>query len=205
MRVHYGFDEVGAITNPVVTTGSFDGVHLGHKVIINRINEIARSIGGESVLITFYPHPRKVLYPETAGKNLMFILSQREKIELLSKTGLDHLIIVKFTLEFSKISSVQFIRDYLISKLNARYIVVGFNHHFGHNREGDYEELKQLSSELKFMVEEIPEQDIQQETVSSTTIRKALLEGKIQRANAYLDHYYMIIGALGKGSPLARK
>ncbi|MBC7126531.1 MAG: riboflavin biosynthesis protein RibF, partial [Bacteroidales bacterium] len=130
MKVHYGFDGIGEITNPVVTTGSFDGVHLGHKVIINRINEIAQSIGGESVLITFYPHPRKVLYPETAGKNLMFILSQREKIELLSKTGLDHLIIVKFTLEFSKISSVQFIRDYLISKLNARYIVVGFNHHF---------------------------------------------------------------------------
>lgn len=200
MQVHYGFDNINTIRNPVITTGSFDGVHLGHKVIINRINEIARSIGGESVLITFYPHPRKVLYPETAGKNLMFILSQREKIELLSKTGLDHLIIVKFTLEFSKISSVQFIRDFLISKLNARYIVVGFNHHFGHNREGDYEELKQLSLAYNFMVEEIPEQDIQQETVSSTTIRKALLEGKIQRANAYLDHYYMIIGALGKGS-----
>lgn len=200
MKVHYGFDGIGEIANPVVTTGSFDGVHLGHKVIINRINDIARSIGGESVLITFYPHPRKVLYPETAGKNLMFILSQREKVELLSKTGLDHLIIVKFTLEFSKISSVQFIRDYLISKLKARYIVVGFNHHFGHNREGDYSELKKLSSEYDFLVEEIPEQDIQQETVSSTTIRKALLEGKIQRANAYLDHYYMIIGALGKGS-----
>ncbi len=200
MQIHYGFENLGDIKNPVVTTGSFDGVHLGHKVIINRINEIARSIGGESVLITFYPHPRKVLYPETAGKNLLFILSQREKIELLSKTGLDHLIIVKFTLEFSGISSIQFIRDFLISKLNARYIVVGFNHHFGHNREGDYDELRKLSSQYNFMVEEIPEQDIQQEIVSSTTIRKALLEGKIQRANAYLDHYYMIIGALGKGS-----
>lgn len=205
MQVHYGFENVGTIRNPVVTTGSFDGVHLGHKVIINRINEIARSIGGESVLITFYPHPRKVLYPETVGKNLMFILSQREKIELLSKTGLDHLIIVKFTLEFSKISSVQFTKDFLISKLNARYIVVGFNHHFGHNREGDYQELKQLSSQYNFMVEEIPEQDIQQETVSSTTIRKALLDGKIQRANAYLDHYYIIIGALGKGSHFFRE
>ncbi|MDI3526526.1 MAG: riboflavin kinase / adenylyltransferase [Tenuifilum sp.] len=202
MKVHYGFDDLGDICNPVVTTGSFDGVHLGHKAIINRINEIARSIGGESVLITFYPHPRKVLYPETAGKNLMFILSQREKIELLSKTGLDHLIIVKFTLEFSKISSNQFIRDFLLSKLKAKYIVVGFNHHFGHNREGDYEELKKLSVEYNFSVEEIPEQDIHQETVSSTTIRKALLEGKIQRANAYLDHYYIIIGALGKGSHL---
>lgn len=200
MKVHYGFDDVGSIVNPVVTTGSFDGVHLGHKVIINRINEIARNIGGESVLITFYPHPRKVLYPETEGKNLLFILSQREKVELLSKTGLDHLIIVKFTLEFSKISSLQFIRDFLINKLKASYIVVGFNHHFGHNREGDYDELKKLSTQYNFMVEEIPEQDIQQETVSSTTIRKALLEGKIQRANAYLDHYYMIIGSLGKGS-----
>ncbi|HBI80819.1 MAG TPA: riboflavin biosynthesis protein RibF [Bacteroidales bacterium] len=204
MKVHHGFDSIGTIKNPVVTTGSFDGVHLGHKVIINRINEIARSIDGESVLITFYPHPRKVLYPETTGKNLMFILSQREKIELLSKTGLHHLIIVNFTLEFSKISSVQFIKDFLLGKLNARYIVVGFNHHFGHNREGDYEELKKLSSQYNFIVEEIPEQYIQQETVSSTTIRKALLEGKIQRANAYLDHYYLIIGSLGKGTHFFR-
>ncbi|MFP4555273.1 MAG: bifunctional riboflavin kinase/FMN adenylyltransferase [Bacteroidales bacterium] len=200
MQVHYGFDQAKSIKNPVVTTGSFDGVHIGHRVIIDRINEIARSINGESVLITFYPHPRKVLYPETEGKDLMFISSQKEKIEQLSKAGLKHLIIVKFTLEFSRTSSEQFIRDMLIGKLNAKFIVVGFNHHFGHNRQGDYDYLYKLSNELSFGVEEIPEQDIQHETVSSTTIRKALKDGRIQRANAYLDHQYVIIGGLGKGT-----
>jgi len=200
MQVHHGFDEVKNIKNAVVTTGSFDGVHIGHKTIINRVNEIAKSIGGESVLITFFPHPRKVLYPETAGKDLMFINSQKEKIELLRKTGLDHLVIVNFTLEFSRVSSHDFIRNYLVEKLNVKYIVVGFNHHFGHNREGDYSYLYKMKDELGFNVEEIPEQDIQHETVSSTTIRKALKDGRIQRANAYLDHRYIIIGSLGKGT-----
>ena len=200
MQVHYGFEDAKTIKNAVVTTGSFDGVHIGHKTIINRINEIARNINGESVLITFFPHPRKVLYPETQGKDLMFINSQKEKIELLRKTGLDHLVIVNFTLEFSRVSSNDFIRNFLIDKLKAKYIVVGFNHHFGHNREGDYSYLYKLKEELDFEVEEIPEQDIQHETVSSTTIRKSLKEGRIQRANAYLDHQYIIIGALGKGT-----
>jgi riboflavin kinase/FMN adenylyltransferase len=204
MQVHYGFENAKGIKNPVVTTGSFDGVHIGHKAIINRINAIARQIGGESVLISFYPHPRKVLYPETEGKDLMFINSQKEKIELLSKSGLNHLIIVKFTLEFSRTSSEQFIRNILIEKLGARFIVVGFNHHFGHNKQGDYEYLYNLSKELNFGVEEIPEQDIQHETVSSTAIRKALKEGRIQRANAYLDHQYIIIGGLGKGTHFFR-
>jgi riboflavin kinase/FMN adenylyltransferase len=200
MQVHFGFEEATNIKNPVVTTGSFDGVHIGHKTIINRINEIARSINGESVLITFYPHPRKVLYPETAGKELMFISSQKEKIEQLRKAGLDHLIIVKFTIEFSRTSSEHFIRDVLVGQLGAKFIVVGFNHHFGHNRQGDYEYLYNLSKELNFGVEEIPEQDIQHETVSSSTIRKAIKEGRIQRANAYLDHKYIIVGGLGKGT-----
>ncbi len=205
MQVHYGFDEAIGIKNPVITTGSFDGVHIGHKTIINRINEIARGIDGESVLITFYPHPRKVLYPETAGKDLMFISSQKEKIELLRKAGVAHLIVVKFTIDFSRTTSEQFIRDILVGKLGAKFIVVGFNHHFGHNRQGDYEYLYNLSQELGFGVEEIPEQDIQHETVSSTTIRKAIKDGRIQRANAYLDHQYIIIGGLGKGTHFFRE
>ena len=200
MQVHYGFDEAKNVKNAVVTTGSFDGVHIGHKAILNRIIEIAKKIDGESVLVTFYPHPRKVLYPETQGKDLMFINSQKEKIELLGKTGLDHLIVVNFTLEFSRVSSHDFILNFLVAKLNAKFIVVGFNHHFGHNREGDYSYLYKLKNEHGFEVEEIPEQDIQHETVSSTAIRKALKDGRIQRANAYLDHQYIIIGALGKGT-----
>jgi len=205
MRVHYGFEELGTIRNPVVTTGSFDGVHVGHKTIINRIKEIAKVIKGESVLITFYPHPRKVLYPETEGKDLLFINSQKEKLVLLAKSGLDHLIIVRFSLEFSKITSEEFIKGILLGKLHAKCIVVGFNHHFGHNRVGDYEYLYRLSKVEGFRVEEIPEQDIHHETVSSTTIRKALLDGRIQRANAYLDHLYIIIGGLGKGHNIFSK
>lgn len=204
MKIHYGFESAGEIRNAVVTTGSFDGVHVGHKTILNRINEIASSINGESVLITFHPHPRKVLFPDTAGRNLLLINSQREKIELLSKTGINHLIIIEFTKEFSELSSIDFIRTILVNKLHAKKVVIGFNHHFGHNREGDFSYLYELGQYYHFGVEEIPEQDIQKETVSSTLIRKALLEGKIQRANAYLDHLYIIIGNLVNGSASCR-
>lgn len=194
MRIFYSLDEAKGIKNPVVTTGTFDGVHVGHQVIIRRLRKLAEDIGGESVLITFHPHPRKVLYPDTQGKELMLICSQKEKIALLEKTGLDNLIILNFNIEFSKISSHSFIEDYLVGKLKAKTIVVGFNHHFGYKRQGDYDYLYKLSRKYGFEVEEIPEQDIQNESVSSTKIRKALMEGNIQRANAYLDHYYLIIG-----------
>ena len=200
MKIYYDLDSITSIRNPVVTTGSFDGVHIGHKTILNRLREIASNIDGESVLITFHPHPRKVLFPDTAGKTLLLINSQREKIELLRKTGLDHLIIIKFTREFSEISSIDFIRNILVGKLHASKVVIGFNHHFGHNREGNFDYLYELGQYYNFGVEEIPEQDIHNETVSSTLIRKALLEGKIQRANAYLDHHYIIISELFTGS-----
>ena len=201
MKIFYDFDHVGEIHNAVITTGSFDGVHIGHKVILQRLKKLANEIGGETVLITFHPHPRKVLYPDTAGKGLFLINSQREKINLLQKAGLDNLIIVEFTLEFSKITSIDFVRNILLNKLHARKIVIGFNHHFGHNREGDYEELRKLGSSNGFEVEEIPEQDIHNESVSSTKIRKAIQDGSIQKANAYLDHQYIMMGLLSKSSP----
>lgn len=204
MRIFYDFDHLTPIPNPVITTGSFDGVHVGHKAIINRINKIAREIKGESVLITFNPHPRKVLFPETAGKDLFLINSQREKIELFRKTGLQNLIIVTFTTEFARISSIDFIRNILVAKLHARKIVIGFNHQFGYNREGNFDFLRELGTYYNFDVEEIPEQDIHNETVSSSLIRKSLQEGRIQRANAYLDHHYMIMGKL-KGGNVALK
>jgi riboflavin kinase / FMN adenylyltransferase len=199
MQVYYGLDHEFNIRNPVITTGSFDGVHIGHKTILNRLRRSAREIDGESVLITFHPHPRKVLYPETAGRNLKIINSQNEKIKLLQTTRLDHLIIIEFTIEFSKISSADFIRKILVGKLGVKKVVVGFNHHFGHNREGDFEYLYELGRYFNFAVEEIPHQDIDNETVSSTKIRKALMNGNIQRANAYLDHHYIINGILEKG------
>lgn len=191
---HHTAEASGKIKNAVVTTGSFDGVHIGHKLIINRLNEIADEIGGESVLITFYPHPRKVLYPDQ--KDLKLINSQEEKIELLSKAGLDNLIIIPFSIEFSKTSSHDFVSGMLIGDLNAKVVVVGHNHHFGHGREGDYSYLHNLSMDLGFQVEEIPLKLIENETVSSTKIRKALEDGNIQRANAYLDHQYIVKGKL---------
>ena len=141
MKIFKGFGEVKSIKNPVVTTGSFDGVHIGHKTILNRLNMLADKYNGESVLITFDPHPRKVLYPDTAGKDLKLINSQEEKLDLLEKTGLDNVIIVEFTREFSKITSEEFVRDLLHGILHAKVVVAGFNHHFGFNKEGDYKQL----------------------------------------------------------------
>lgn len=194
MKIFRSFGEAGSIRNPVVTTGSFDGVHIGHKTIINRLKMLAEKYDGESVLITFNPHPRKVLYPETAGKNLKLISSQAEKIELLRKAGLDNIVIIEFTKDFSKTSSEQFVRDYLCGILKSKVIVAGFNHHFGFNQEGNYRQLWSMRKKYDFEAEEIPEQEVQHETVSSTRIRQAISEGYIQRANAYLDHYYIVMG-----------
>ena len=196
MKLHFSIDQLKGIKRPVVTTGTFDGVHIGHKAIINRLIKLAKDIDGETVLITFHPHPRRVLYPDSEGKDLQMILSQKEKIELLRQTGLDHLCIVEFTKEFSQISSHDFVQKILVDILHAKIVVVGFNHQFGYRREGDFEYLYNLSRSQGFEVEEIPEQDIQHESVSSTKIRKALLSGNIQRANAYLDHLYIIRGKL---------
>jgi riboflavin kinase/FMN adenylyltransferase len=189
----------------VVTVGSFDGVHVGHRVILSRLNTLASAAGGESVLITFYPHPRKVLYPETTGKMLSMISTREEKLLLLEETGLDHLIILHFTRDFARVTSEEFVREYLVGKLHAHTIVVGFNHHFGYNQEGNYEYLYRVRERYHFQVEEIPEQEIQHETVSSTKIRKALKEGNIQRANAYLEHHFLILAELNKDTDSLKK
>ncbi|MBG0858109.1 MAG: adenylyltransferase/cytidyltransferase family protein [Bacteroidales bacterium] len=194
MKIFRSFESAEGILNPVVTTGSFDGVHVGHKTILRRLRTLADTHDGESVLITFHPHPRIVLYPETAGRNLKLINSQEEKLELLRKTSLDNVIIIEFTREFSKVTSEQFVREYLHNILKARVVVAGFNHHFGFNKEGDYKQLWDLRGKYNFDAIEIPEQEVQHETVSSTRIRQAISEGYIQRANAYLDHYYIIMG-----------
>jgi len=194
MKIFRSFYEASAIRNPVVTTGSFDGVHIGHKTILNRLKMLAEKYDGESLLITFDPHPRKVLYPDTAGKNLKLINSQQEKLELLRKAGLLNILIIEFTRDFSETTSEEFISDYLHGILKTKVVVAGFNHHFGFNQEGDYRQLWEMRGKYNFEAEEIPEQEVQNETVSSTKIRQAIKEGFIQKANAYLDHYYIVIG-----------
>ncbi len=203
MQVHYSLDNITEIKNPVVTTGSFDGVHLGHRTIIRRLRKLAKDISGETVLVTFHPHPRKVLYPENQGKEMLLICSPEEKIILLEETGLDHLVVINFTKKFATMSAEDFVEQILIGKLHAKMIVIGFNHHFGNGRRGDLEYLFRLGRIHGFEVEEIPGQDVQQDSVSSTKIRKALLEGEIQRASAYLDHFYFIQGrfTMQKGEP----
>lgn len=194
MKIFRSFEDAKIIRNPVVTTGSFDGVHLGHKTILNRLRSLAEKNSGESVLITFHPHPRIVLYPETSGKELMLINSQEEKLDLLRKAGLDNVIIIEFTKEFAKTTSEEFVKEYLCNILKVKGVVIGFNHHFGFNKTGDYHQLWEMGPIYNFQVEEIPEQEVQNESVSSTRIRQAIREGYIQRANAYLDHYYIITG-----------
>ena len=201
MRIFRSFREASVINAPVVTTGTFDGVHIGHRMIIKRLRKLASEHGGESVLITFHPHPRVVLYPETAGKGLKLICSQEEKIELLRKAGLDNVIIIEFTPDFARITSEEFVRDILCGVLGARVIVVGHNHHFGFNQQGDYRALWEWREKYGFEAEEIPMQEVQNETGSSTRIRQALTEGYIQRANAYLDHFYLVIGTAVKQDP----
>lgn len=202
MRIFRSFEDAAGIKAPVVTTGTFDGVHLGHKTIIRRLKKLASEHGGESALITFHPHPRAVLYPESAGKGLKLICSQEEKVEMLRKAGLDNVIIIEFTREFSKTTSEEFVRDILCGILKSRVIVVGHNHHFGFNQEGDYRRLWEWRDRYGFEAEEIPMQEVQNETVSSTRIRQALSDGYIQRANAYLDHFYLIIGPALEDDPM---
>lgn len=192
MNIYFGFDEVKKIQNAVVTTGSFDGVHLGHQLILKRLSDTARKINGETVLITFYPHPRQVLYPDTLGKDLLMINSRQEKIDLLREAGLDNIIFVKFTREFAETSAHSFIKDYLVDKLNVKIIVTGINHHFGKNREGDIEGLKLLGIQHHFELELIPSQDIQNVDISSSLIREAITKGQVQKAQVYLGYSFFI-------------
>jgi len=195
MKVFEGLNFQYKFKNAVVTVGSYDGVHMAHKLILNRICNIAKQINGESVLVTFDPHPRQVLTPELP---FGILTSRRELISLLENIGIDVLIIIPFTIDFSNMSSEEFVKDILVEKINTKKIVVGYNHFFGHNREGNFEYLKNLGKELKFEVEEIPEQDIQNESVSSSKIRQAINEGNIIKANAYLDYEYSVSGLLCK-------
>jgi riboflavin kinase/FMN adenylyltransferase len=202
MKVHYNIDEIPAIKNAIVSQGTFDGVHMAHKKIIERLKQIASIKNGESVIITFEPHPRIVLLPLDHGLQLLSTLN--EKINLLEKAGVDHLIILPFTKEFSRLSSEQFIRNILVNKIKTNTLVIGYDHRFGKNREGSFEHLKNSASLYEFEVEEIPEQDIDDVAVSSTKIRQALLNNDIQTAQKYLGNSYSLEGKVIKGKQLGR-
>lgn len=191
-----------SIKNPIVTTGTFDGVHLGHQKIINRLQEIAKIENGETVLLTFYPHPRMVLFPD--DNELKLLNTQKEKIRLLEQYGIQHLIIYPFTKDFSRLTSVEFVRNILVNSIGTKKLVIGYNHHFGRNREGSFEHLKEYSSLYGFEVEEIHAKDIDSIEISSTKIRNALQQGDVSTAHSYLGHFYEINGTVIEGNKLGR-
>lgn len=203
MRVFQGFDELEKIPNPVLTIGTFDGVHLGHQRIIQQLNEEAQKHGGESVLFTFYPHPRMVLFPDSHG--LKLLQTQVEKIEKLERMGLQNVIVHPFTKEFSRLTAVEFVRDYLVNKLNVKTIVIGYDHQFGKNREGSLELLKDLGPVYDFNVIEIAAQDIDDVNISSTKIRNALSTGNIETANLFLGAPFELNGTVIPGKQVGRK
>ncbi|GIV43280.1 MAG: riboflavin biosynthesis protein [Bacteroidia bacterium] len=203
MKVYRHINEFPGCKNAVVTTGTFDGLHIGHRTILNRIKELAKKTGGETVVLTFFPHPRMVLFPD--NKDLKLIDTIDERIEFLEKEGIDHLIIHPFSKEFSRLSSVEFVREILVNKIGTKILVIGYNHQFGRNREGSFEHLKEYSSLYGFEVEEIPAKLIDDVDVSSTKIRRALLEGDIKTANTYLSRNFTLSGKVSHGNKIGRE
>lgn len=202
MKIYEGVEHFGQVKNPVVTSGTFDGVHLGHQKILRRIRELADEINGETVLISFWPHPRMVLYPNE--HNLRLLTTFEEKTKLLRNLGIDHLLTIPFTREFSELSSAEFIKNILIDKIQIRKLVIGYDHRFGKNREGSFEFLKSNIGLYNFDLEEISREDVDNVGISSTKIRKALEEGKVKVANEFLGRDYELNGIIIKGQQLGR-
>ncbi|MFC5047471.1 bifunctional riboflavin kinase/FAD synthetase [Aquimarina hainanensis] len=186
----------------VVTIGTFDGVHIGHKKIIERLVETAKKNDQESLILTFFPHPRMVLQKDTGIKLINTI---EERIQILQKTGLDNLVIHPFTQEFSRLKAGEYVEQILVDNLNAKHIIIGYDHRFGRNRNSDINDLISYGKTYNFSVEEISKQDIEDVAVSSTKIRHALLEGDITKANKYLGYNFMLTGKIVKGKELGRK
>lgn len=205
MKVYHSIEEVPEIKNPVITMGTFDGVHLGHQKVIEFLKTNAKEINGETVLFTFHPHPRIVLNPDDHGLEL--IQSVEERIEKLASFGIDHLILFPFTYTFSRMTATEFIRDIMVAKLNVQIMTIGYNHHFGRNRTGNLKSLQELGQIYDFKVIEIPAFKIgdEQRNVSSTKIREALKAGEIKKANRYLGEYFSFSGNVIHGDKIGTK
>lgn len=180
-----------------LTQGTFDGVHIGHQKILKQVVSEAKAAGGESVLLTFYPHPRLVLYPD--NNELKLLTTIEEKAKLVADIGLDYLIIMPFTKELSRLKSDEFVRDILVEKLQVSKLIIGYDHRFGRNREGGIKEMQIYAETFGFELEEISAQDIDQSIVSSTKIRKSLLNGDVEIAASYLGRNFCLNGRVEKG------
>jgi riboflavin kinase / FMN adenylyltransferase len=203
VKIYHRIEDFKPVKNAIVTTGTFDGVHLGHQAILKRMIEDAREVDGETVVITFHPHPRIVLHIDSS--NLKFISTQKRKIERLEAVGIDNLIIIEFTKAFSRTTSESFIKDFIVDPIKPYKLVVGYDHHFGKNRIGDFKLLYDLGQKFDFKVERLPAQDVENIAVSSTKIRKALEAGDVAKANKLLGYPYSICGRVVRGNQVGRK
>lgn len=203
LKVYKSIEEFTQVKNLVATVGTFDGVHVGHQEIIEKLKEVAKQTDGETLLLTFYPHPRMVLFPDDDSLKLINTLS--EKIELLASFGLDHLLILPFSIEFSRITPTEYIRDLLIRDIGVKTLVIGYNHQFGRNRKGNFELLEELAPVYGFDVIEITAKEINEIKVSSTKIRKAIEAGEISTANKYLRYNFSLSGIVVEGEKIGRQ
>jgi hypothetical protein len=202
MRVFSDLQSLPTFRNAVITIGSFDGVHLGHQRILQKVQSLARAHGGESVVVTFDPHPRTVLRPDDASFKLLSTTA--EKIALLEAFGADNVVVVPFTLDFARLSAQAYVEDFLLKKFRPRCIVIGYDHHFGANREGDISFLKKFEKQAGFELVEIPAQEVDEIAVSSSKIRKALESADLALANRLLGHPFSFSGQVVKGDQIGR-
>ena len=203
MKVYKNLEDFTQVKNLVATVGTFDGVHVGHQEIIGRLREVAKQTDGETLLLTFFPHPRMVLFPD--DDSLKLINTLNEKIELLASFGLDHLLILPFSIEFSRITPTEYIRDLLMRDIGVKTLVIGYNHQFGRNRKGNFELLEELAPVYGFDVIEITAKEINEIKVSSTKIRRAIEAGEISTANKYLRYNFSLSGIVVEGEQIGRK
>ena len=202
MKVYYSADDLPVFSKAVVTIGTFDGVHLGHQVILEQLQQEAARIGGQTVIITFHPHPRKVV----ADRQPIYLINTiEEKIELLGKKGIDHLVVVPFTAAFSQQLPEEYVEQFLVKKFHPHTIIIGYDHRFGQGRKGDYKLLEALSPKFSFQLLEIPAHVINESTVSSTRIREAVLKGDITAANGLLGYDFFFEGKVIDGRKLGRE
>ena len=203
MKVHHTIQKFKEKTHTsILTIGTFDGVHIGHQKIIEQLNQSKKQATDKSIILTFFPHPRRVIH---YGSEIKMLNTMEEKVQLLEKFGLDHLVIEPFTEEFSQLSALNFTRNILVNQLSIKKLIIGYDHHFGKNREGNFEQLQEYGALYNFEVEEISAQEIENVSVSSTKIRKALENGFIEKANTYLGYNYLLTGKIVKGKGLGRK
>jgi riboflavin kinase/FMN adenylyltransferase len=202
MNKTFKFEKYENSINSVITIGTFDGVHVGHQKIIKRLVKTAKKENLKAVVLTFFPHPRMVLQKDA---NIKLINTIEEKAELFNKFGIDNLVVKKFTKAFSRLSAEDFAKQVLVDKLNAKKVIIGYDHHFGRNRRANIDDLRRFGETYGFEVEEISMQDINDVAISSTKIRNALAEGDIIKANTFLGYDFMISGTIVRGKGLGKQ